>query len=96
MGKRQTVPGVQQRQEPDVVVPAGKNADVCNLTERGYDDMKSGQAIVSTTGTVIVQDEATSVVWGMPRSVAMVGVGRVMLSLPEIAPYVQKLMTKRS
>ena len=74
----------------------GKSALVCILTGMGYDGMKGGQTIVSAGGTVIAQDEATSVVWGMPGAVATAGLCSAVLPLPEIAPYLQKLMMKRS
>ncbi len=74
----------------------GKGALVCILTGMGYDGMKGGQAIVAAGGTVVAQDEATSVVWGMPGAVATAGVCSAVLPLPEIAPYLQKLMMRRS
>lgn len=73
-----------------------KNALVCILTGMGYDGVKGSQAIVSAGGTVIAQDEATSVVWEMSRAVATDGLCSDVLSAPEIAPYLQKRMTKRS
>jgi two-component system chemotaxis response regulator CheB len=39
-------------------------------------------------GTVIAQDEATSVVWGMPGAVATAGICSAVLSLTNLANYI--------
>ena len=44
------------------------------LTGMGADGAKGGKVMVDAGGTVIAQDEATSVVWGMPGATAMSGV----------------------
>ncbi len=43
------------------------------LTGMGSDGTRGAADIVAAGGSVIAQDEATSVVWGMPRSVAQAG-----------------------
>jgi two-component system, chemotaxis family, protein-glutamate methylesterase/glutaminase len=43
------------------------------LTGMGRDGLKGAEAIVKAGGTVIAQDEETSVVWGMPGAVAEAG-----------------------
>ena len=43
------------------------------LTGMGVDGLAGSQAIVDAGGRVIVQDEASSVVWGMAGSVAQAG-----------------------
>ncbi len=40
------------------------------LTGMGADGTKGSQAVTAAGGSVLIQDEATSVVWGMPGSVA--------------------------
>lgn len=65
------------------------------LTGMGSDGLKGGQTVVAAGGSVIAQDEATSVVWGMPGAVAMAGICSAVLPLGEIAGYVQKLATRR-
>lgn len=58
------------------------------LTGMGQDALAGSRAIVDGGGAVIVQDEATSVVWGMPGFVARAGLAREVLPLAQIAPAV--------
>lgn len=73
----------------------GKRVLSCILTGMGSDGLKGGQAVVASGGTVIAQDEATSVVWGMPGAVASAGICSAVLPLPEIAPWIIKLAARR-
>lgn len=73
----------------------GKRVLTCILTGMGADGMKGGQAVVASGGTVIAQDEATSVVWGMPGAAATAGICSAVLPLPEIAPWIMKLAARR-
>lgn len=68
----------------------GRRVLTCILTGMGSDGLKGGQAVVAAGGTVIAQDEATSVVWGMPGAVAHAGICSAVLPLPEIAAYILK------
>jgi GAF domain-containing protein len=43
-------------------------------------------------GTVLVQDEASAVVWGMPRAALATGCVDLVLSLPDIAPLLVNLV----
>jgi two-component system chemotaxis response regulator CheB len=54
------------------------------LTGMGYDGRRGSEALAGAGGRVIVQDEASSVVWGMPRAVAEAGVADVVLPLDAI------------
>jgi two-component system, chemotaxis family, protein-glutamate methylesterase/glutaminase len=56
------------------------------LTGMGHDGLAGCQAVVEAGGTVIAQDEATSVVWGMPGAVAKAGLCTAVLPLNEIGP----------
>ena len=58
------------------------------LTGMGHDGTDGARAIASAGGSVVVQDEATSVVWGMPGSAAQAGVCSAVLPLDEIASRV--------
>ena len=51
----------------------------------GSDGSRGAANIVAAGGTVIAQDEATSVVWGMPGEVANAGLCSAVLPLAEIA-----------
>jgi two-component system chemotaxis response regulator CheB len=58
------------------------------LTGMGNDGTSGAADIVAAGGSVIAQDEATSVVWGMPRSVAQAGLCSAVLPLNQIAPKI--------
>jgi two-component system chemotaxis response regulator CheB len=61
------------------------------LTGMGADGMRGAQSLVASGGSVLAQDEATSVVWGMPGQVAQAGLCSAVLPLPDIAPRLVKL-----
>jgi two-component system chemotaxis response regulator CheB len=54
----------------------------------GHDGRDGARAIVAAGGAVVAQDEATSVVWGMPGSAAMAGLCSAVLPLEQIAAKV--------
>jgi two-component system, chemotaxis family, protein-glutamate methylesterase/glutaminase len=54
------------------------------LTGMGKDGLLGSRAIKSNGGQIVVQDEATSVVWGMPGFVSAEGLADKELALPEI------------
>jgi hypothetical protein len=62
------------------------------LTGMGSDGTRGAADIVAAGGSVIAQDEATSVVWGMPGSVAHAGLCSAVLPLDQIAPRIARLM----
>jgi two-component system, chemotaxis family, protein-glutamate methylesterase/glutaminase len=62
------------------------------LTGLGCDGLSGCKSIVEDKGTIIVQDEKSSVVWGMPGSVALGGYASAVLSLDSIASHIAKLM----
>jgi two-component system chemotaxis response regulator CheB len=63
------------------------------LTGMGADGTHGATDIVAAGGSVIAQDEATSVVWGMPRSVAQAGLCSAVLPLDQIAPKIIRLFS---
>lgn len=60
------------------------------LTGMGADGAKGATQIAEAGGGVIAQDEATSVVWGMPGATASAGICNAVLPLPEIPGYIRK------
>ena len=63
------------------------------LTGMGSDGMRGGKDIVAAGGSVIAQDEATSVVWGMPGAAAHAGICSAVLPLNQIAPKLIRLFS---
>ncbi len=69
----------------------GANVLAVILTGMGRDGTAGGKAIVEAGGTVIAQDEGTSIVWGMPGAAAEAGICSHILPLDGIAPAIVKL-----
>ena len=55
------------------------------LTGMGQDGLRGSEAVRAAGGQVVVQDEASSVVWGMPGFVARAGLADAVLPLDRIA-----------
>ncbi len=62
------------------------------LTGMGHDGMEGVRDIVSQGGAALAQDEATSVVWGMPGAVARAGLAHAILPLPQIGPKILAML----
>ena len=56
------------------------------LTGMGADGREGAKMVVEAGGSVVAQDEETSVVWGMPGAVTAAGLCAAVLPLSEIAP----------
>ena len=65
------------------------------LTGMGSDGSKGGQVVVSNGGTVIAQDEPSSVVWGMPGAAANSGICSAVLPLTEIPQCILRQAQRR-
>ena len=63
------------------------------LTGMGSDGMRGGKEIVAAGGSVIAQDEASSVVWGMPGAAANAGICSAILPLNQIAPKLVRVFS---
>jgi two-component system, chemotaxis family, protein-glutamate methylesterase/glutaminase len=61
------------------------------LTGMGADGKQGATDIVAAGGSVMAQDEATSVIWGMPGAVAEAGLCSAVLPLDRIAPKIVRL-----
>ena len=65
----------------------------CVLTGMGHDGAHGAGDIVAAGGSVIAQDEATSVVWGMPGAVAQAGHACAVLPIDQIAPKIMRVFS---
>ncbi|NVO16133.1 MAG: chemotaxis response regulator protein-glutamate methylesterase [Rhodoplanes sp.] len=63
------------------------------LTGMGSDGAKGAAELVAAGGSVIAQDEASSVVWGMPGAVAQAGLCSAILPLGQIAQKVTRIFS---
>ncbi len=66
------------------------------LTGMGHDGLDATRGLVAAGGQMIAQDEATSVVWGMPGAVAQAGLAMAVLPLPKIAAKILELTGARA
>ncbi len=68
----------------------GSRALAVVLTGMGRDGLRGCQEIRDAGGQVVVQDEATSVVWGMPGFVANAGLANAVLPLDAVAAEIER------
>lgn len=66
------------------------------LTGMGQDGLAGTRALIDAGGTAIAQDEASSVVWGMPGAVARAGLCHAVLPLPAMAERAMRLLRGQS
>jgi two-component system chemotaxis response regulator CheB len=66
------------------------------LTGMGHDGLLGCGAIRDAGGDVIVQDEASSVVWGMPGFVARAGLASQVLPLDQLGGEVRRRVALRA
>ena len=57
------------------------------LTGMGQDGKKGAEALRTSGAEIVAQDEASSVVWGMPGAVASAGLANAILGLDDIARH---------
>jgi len=65
------------------------------LTGMGRDGLQGSREVVAAGGTVIAQDEFTSVVWGMPGEVVRAGLADAVLPLSQIGVEVALRLKRR-
>jgi two-component system, chemotaxis family, protein-glutamate methylesterase/glutaminase len=65
------------------------------LTGMGHDGLNGCEALRNCHAAVIVQDEATSVVWGMPGFVARAGLAEKILPLDQIGAEIVRRATQQ-
>lgn len=87
---------------PSVDVLFRSVAEVCGagalaavLTGMGQDGLRGCEQLAGAGAEIVVQDEATSVVWGMPGFVARAGLTQAVLPLPQIGPYLLERVAAR-
>ncbi len=73
---------------PSLVKVYGRNLLTVILTGMGQDGMVGAKEAAAAGGTIIAQDEASSVVWGMPKAVADAGICKAILPLDDISGYI--------
>jgi len=76
-----------------VAAEQGSAAVACLLTGMGRDGAAGLLALRNTGAITIAQDEATSVVYGMPREAAQIGAASAVLPLGEIGPRLAALFS---
>jgi two-component system chemotaxis response regulator CheB len=72
----------------------GAQATAVILTGMGSDGCDGARLLHKAGATIIAQDEATSVVWGMPGAVAKAGVAHHITPLPGIAPLIRETLRR--
>jgi len=77
-----------------IVKAYGRRVLTVILTGMGQDGLRGSEAVVAAGGSVIAQDEASSVVWGMPGAVALAGVCSAVLPIKEVAGCIRRLAGK--
>ncbi|MCW5687639.1 MAG: chemotaxis response regulator protein-glutamate methylesterase [Pseudolabrys sp.] len=70
----------------------GTRALAVVLTGMGHDGLAGAHDIVHAGGHVIAQDEASSVIWGMPGQVALAGLCSAVLPIDDIGPKLSRLV----
>ncbi len=68
----------------------GPNALALVLTGMGKDGLVGARALAEKSAAIIVQDESTSVVWGMPGAVATAGLAQEVLPLGDMADAIMR------
>jgi len=66
------------------------------LTGMGVDGCAGGEVLRRAGGQIVAQDEATSVVWGMPGAIARAGLADSVVPLPEIADEIVRRVGTRA
>ncbi len=77
-----------------VVAVYGANMLAVVLTGMGQDGLRGCEQIHQVGGQILAQDEATSVVWGMPGFVATAGLAHKVLPLQEIGPEIVRQVAR--
>lgn len=74
----------------------GRDVLLAVLTGMGQDGCQGAKSLVTKGGTVIAQDEASSVVWGMPKAIVENNLHSAALPLDGIAPYIMRAFGEKA
>jgi two-component system chemotaxis response regulator CheB len=66
------------------------------LTGMGHDGLEGCRAVAAAGGTVLAQDEPSSVVWGMPGAVARAGLPALLGPPEALAERIAALAAERA
>jgi len=80
----------------DAAAAYGESALAVVLTGMGTDGLEGARLLHQSGACIIAQDEATSVVWGMPGAVSRQGIAHHVLPLPGIGPAIRAAVTRPS
>jgi two-component system, chemotaxis family, protein-glutamate methylesterase/glutaminase len=73
----------------------GKGVIAVLLTGMGRDGAEGLHTIAQKGGLTIAQDEASSIIYGMPQEAAKLGAARKILDIDAIAPFILKSLGDR-
>lgn len=76
------------------VAAYGKDVMAVILTGMGKDGLAGCEKVSAAGGRVLVQDRESSIVWGMPGSVANAGLANAVLPVPAIARNIRACLSK--
>jgi two-component system chemotaxis response regulator CheB len=74
----------------------GTNVLAIVLTGMGQDGLEGARHVRDAGGVVVVQDEASSAVWGMPGSIARAGLHHAIMTPDEIAGLLSRTLYAKS
>ena len=69
---------------------------IAMLTGMGHDGLAGTREVIEAGGTALAQDEASSVVWGMPGAIAQAGLCHAVLPLDQMAAKIKDLLNARN
>lgn len=72
----------------------GGKVMVVILTGMGSDGLNGGKTIIAAGGTLLAQDQDSSVVWGMPRAVALAGLCSAVLPITDLSRRMMDMIDK--
>jgi two-component system chemotaxis response regulator CheB len=76
------------------VAAYGKDVMAVILTGMGKDGLSGCERVAAAGGRILVQDRESSIVWGMPGSVANAGLANAILPVPGIARSIRACLSK--